>query len=292
MTKRSLLSATQLHAIHKEEGCCIFDCRFSLTDPGAGFEAYLESHIPGAVYAHLDNDLAGPVTDVSGRHPLPDAGKFAAFLGRSGWRPEKLLVAYDDVGGAIAARLWWLMKYFGQVRVALLDGGIPAWWAAGFAADQGAVRIQKVPPENLDGHHDLVVGSAQIVGGLSRNEVTLVDARAAARFEGDTEPIDSVAGHIPGAINYPYNLNLTSDGHFKTVAEIRTGLAPLTSGQEERGLVHMCGSGVTACHNLFAAEMAGMESSRLYVGSWSEWIRDPTRPISCGADDLAGSENK
>lgn len=276
MPMNTLLSVQELQ---KVTDCIIFDCRFVLDDTDAGYEDYLESHIPGAVYAHLDNDLSGPLISGGGRHPLPAADQFAAFLARSGWRPGKLLVAYDDAGGAIAARLWWLMKYFGHDHAALLDGGIPAWWAAGLALESGQVNMTAQAVTGLKGNDSLVLSTAVIIEGLGRNELVLADARAPERFTGEIEPIDAVAGHIPGSVSYPYNLNLNPIGTFKSVGEIRSDLKTLIGSHESEDLVHMCGSGVTACNNLFAAELAGLTGSRLYVGSWSEWIQDPSRPV-------------
>ena len=276
MTKHILLSVQDLQ---KNADCIIFDCRFVLDDTDAGFGDYLESHIPGAVYAHLDNDLSGPLGSGGGRHPLPAADQFAAFLARSGWQPGKLLVAYDDAGGAIAARLWWLMKYFGYDHAALLDGGIPAWWAAGLALESGQKKISGQSVARLKGDDLLVLTTTEVVEGLHRKEIVLADARAAERFRGEIEPIDKVAGHIPGSVSYPYNLNLNKVGTFKSVADLHSDLSTLIGDHGSENLVHMCGSGVTACNNLFAAELAGLTGSKLYVGSWSEWIQDPSRPV-------------
>ena len=279
MAKQILLTVQELRAALDNTECVIVDCRFVLEDTDAGFEDYLDSHIPGAVYAHLDNDLSGPLTDTGGRHPLPDADKFASFLGDIGWSPGKLLVAYDDAGGAIAARLWWLMKYFGHNCAALLDGGIPAWWAAGYELESGRSSVTSLPPANFRICDDLEISTLDIIEALGRNEIVLADARASERFTGQNETIDTVAGHIPGSVNYPYNINLAPNGTFKTVEEVRRELLKLAGSHKSQDLVHMCGSGVTACHNIFAAEMAGLPGSRLYVGSWSEWIQDPCRPI-------------
>ena len=262
---------------HKE--CVIVDCRFVLEDPDAGFEDYLDSHIPGAVYAHLDNDLSGPLTSTGGRHPLPDATRFASFLGDIGWSVGKLLVAYDDAGGAIAARLWWLMKYFGHDCAALLDGGIPAWWAAGYELESGPSTVTSLPPADFRICGELEISTQEIIEALGKDEIVLADARSRERFTGQNEPIDTVAGHIPGSVNYPYNINLAPNGAFKTVKEIRREQLKLAESHKPQELVHMCGSGVTACNNIFAAELAGLPGSRLYVGSWSEWIQDSSRPI-------------
>lgn len=262
-----------------DSDCVIFDCRFLLDDLDAGLEDYLESHIPGAAYAHLDDDLSSPISSNSGRHPLPDADKFAAFLARSGWSPGKLLLAYDDAGGAIASRLWWLMRYFGHGNAALLDGGIPAWWAAGYEVESGQKPAYRQAVAGYKICGEQVVSTSQIIEGLDKKQIVLADARAHERFTGEIEPIDSVAGHIPGSVNYPYNMSLTPNGRFKQVEQVRDGLVALAGSHEARNLVHMCGSGVTACHNIFAGELTGLSGAKLYVGSWSEWIQDPSRPI-------------
>ncbi len=262
-----------------QSDCVIVDCRFDLDDPDAGFEDYLESHIPGAVYAHLDNDLAGPITCTSGRHPLPDADSFAQFLADSGWTTGKVLVAYDAAGGAIAARLWWLMKYFGHAGAALLDGGIPAWWAGGYDLEHGRPPDRRQPVVPYRVLNDLVRSTAEVARGLDNCSIKLADARSPERYSGEIEPIDAVAGHVPGAVNYPFQLNLRPNGTFKAVETIRGGFQKLIANQQAEDLVHMCGSGVTACHNIFASELAGLPVPGLYVGSWSEWTRDRVRPV-------------
>ena len=279
MTNKILLSVQELRTAQTQEDAVVVDCRFVLDNPGAAYEDYLESHIPGASYAHLDDDLSSAATSRSGRHPLPDANSFASFLGRAGWQPGVGMIVYDNDGGAFAARLWWLMKYFGNSGVALLDGGISAWRSAGYELESGPVAVSPSPPAELKVCHDLVMTTSEVVEKLDEKEIVLADARASERFMGEIEPIDRVAGHIPGSVNYPYHLNLTANSTFKTVEEIRHGLLTLTENHEAQELVHMCGSGVTACHNIFATELAGLMNSKLYVGSWSEWIQDPSRPV-------------
>lgn len=282
MAQKILYTAQELLDTQINPGCVIVDCRFVLDNPDAGYEAYLDSHIPGAVYAHLDNDLAGPVTRISGRHPLPDADQFASFLARSGWAPGKLLLAYDDAGGAIAARLWWLMKYFGHDCSALLDGGISSWRAAGFDLESGESSDKGFPVAAYKVHNEFTISVTEIEEALSSDSMVLVDARSPERFSGEFEPIDSVAGRIPGSVNHPYNKNFSSNDTFRSQAILRDGLLKLLGSHPAEHLVHLCGSGVTACHNIFAAELAGLTGSRLYVGSWSEWIRDPSRPVALG----------
>jgi thiosulfate/3-mercaptopyruvate sulfurtransferase len=279
MRRKILYTPGELNAVAQAGGCVIADCRHELARPEIGREHYLESHIPGALYAHLEEDLSSAITATSGRHPLPDPDAFAAFLARCGWSPGKLLVAYDDAGGAIASRLWWLMKYFGHDCGALLDGGIDAWRNAGFELETGCAVAVPATAIKLNAQSALVVSTAEIARNLPAQEFMLVDARAAKRFRGEVEPIDPVAGHVPGAINYPYAAVLTPEGRFKPVEEIRRALQRLSGKDSPATLVHMCGSGVTACLNLFAAELAGLPAGQLYAGSWSEWCRDPSRPV-------------
>ena len=279
MAAQILVSATELNSIRNHSDYVIFDCRFDLNDTHAGLKAYLEAHVPGAVYAHLDDDLSSPITSTSGRHPLPDEALFASFLARSGWSPGKQVLAYDDAGGSIAARLWWLMKYFGHDCGALLDGGINVWREAGFELESGQSNPAVQQAARFHANRKLVHSVSDIIEGLSSGDILLVDARAAERFAAQVEPIDTVAGHIPGAVNYPFMLNLAADNSFHPVNRLHGAFRRLAGDFDVQDLVHMCGSGVTACSNIFAAELAGLEGSKLYVGSWSEWIRDPSRPV-------------
>ncbi|MGA9573724.1 MAG: sulfurtransferase [Lysobacterales bacterium] len=279
MRNEILISAQELHAAGDNKVHLVFDCRFILSDTGSGYRDYVQAHIPGAVYAHLDHDLSAPVSATSGRHPLPTAAEFAAFLARSGWRPGIIPVAYDHADGSIAARLWWLMKYFGHDCAVLLDGGFRAWQAAGYELESGQVSTTRSAPINLEANVGLVRSTAEILAGLDGKDTMLVDVRAGERFRGEIEPIDPVAGHIPGAVNYPFQSNLFADGRFRPTEEIRDELLKLTANHHPGDLVYMCGSGVTACHAIFASELAGLEGSKLYAGSWSEWIRDPSRPL-------------
>ncbi|HEY5775707.1 MAG TPA: sulfurtransferase [Xanthomonadales bacterium] len=279
MKDKMLVSAQELHAAQASKSCLVFDCRFVLSDPASGYRDYLDAHIPGALYAHLDDDLSGPVTDSSGRHPLPAAEKFAEFLARSGWRPGTMLVAYDLADGSIAARLWWLMKYFGHDDVALLDGGFRAWQSEGFELQSGVVTTARTTPVSLTARADMAVSTADILDNIGDGGRVLVDVRASERFRGEVEPIDPVAGHIPGSLNFPFQLNLSATGCFKPIADVRERLTTLAGRHRPDEMIYMCGSGVTACHTLFAAELAGLKGSKLYAGSWSEWIRDPSRPV-------------
>jgi thiosulfate/3-mercaptopyruvate sulfurtransferase len=263
----------------------IVDCRFDLANPAHGEHDYAQAHIPGARYAHLDRDLAdlSRQTQGLGRHPLPDAAAFSATLGRWGWQPGMTVVAYDSAGGALAAaRLWWLLRLTGMTEAAVLDGGYPAWQAAGQPLESGAV-VTRAPLATVQRDYTpaQVLDHAQLQAALQSGH-TLLDARAAPRYRGEVEPIDQVGGHVPGALNRPFSDNLQADGRFKPAGQLRAEFESLLHGQAPSQVVHMCGSGVTACHNLLAMEHAGLHGSRLYAPSWSGWISDPARPLARG----------
>ncbi|HUQ51937.1 MAG TPA: sulfurtransferase [Gammaproteobacteria bacterium] len=261
----------------------VVDCRFTLTDPPAGRAAYDRGHIPGARYAHLDDDLARRPSAHEGRHPLPEPQRFAATLGAWGIDRATTVVAYDEASGAVAARLWWMLGWLGHERCAVLDGGFAAWQGAGQPLEQNAPSIaaRRYEPRQLA--HDAVVATRDLAARIAAGDL-LVDARAAPRYRGEQEPIDPKAGHVPGARNRPFSTNVTATGGFRPPAELRTELAELLDGRGAGRVVAMCGSGVTACHLLLALEIAGLGRGRLYAGSWSEWIRDPARPIRTGAE--------
>jgi len=256
----------------------VIDCRFNLMEPEQGREMWQEAHIPGAHYAHLDDDLAGPVTPATGRHPLPDTAELAKTLGRWGISGGSKVVVYDDAGGAIAARLWWLLRWLGHEDVQVLNGGWQAWQRVGeVSAEEPELRSGEYPgnPGQMP-----VLQAAAIQPGLEQG-LCLIDARAAARFRGEVEPIDPVAGHVPGAINRDFALNLDENGLFKSPEALKAEFAVL-DGFAAGLAACMCGSGVTACHDILAAEEAGFPAPALYVGSWSGWIRDPARPVATG----------
>jgi thiosulfate/3-mercaptopyruvate sulfurtransferase len=257
----------------------VVDCRFILSNPEAGRQAYASGHIPGARYAHLDNDLSGPKTAMSGRHPLPDPEKLAATFGAWGIGPGKQVVAYDDSFGAMAARLWWLLRWLGYDAVALLDGGLPRWQREGhpLTKDTPAVQPANFVPQL---RNDLLVDAAFVVRAVKDENWLVMDARAEERFNGEIEPLDPVAGHIPGAVNLPYEDNLHVSGRFLSPEELRELYLAQLQQVQPGSVVQMCGSGVTACHNILAMEHAGLGGAKLYAGSWSEWIRDPSRPVA------------
>lgn len=261
----------------------VVDCRFILTDPDAGRRSYAVGHIPGARYAHLDADLAGPITATSGRHPLPDVDTLARKLGAWGIGNDTQVVVYDDSFGSIAARLWWLLRWLGHEQVALLDGGIPKWRREGRAiTDQVAtVTPTRFVPRVNDA---LRVDAAAVECIGTQPGSRLIDVRAEERFSGERETLDRVAGHVPGARNVPFDDNLDNSGTYLAPETLRALYADVLGNAAPADTVVMCGSGVTACHTLVALEHAGLHGAKLYVGSWSEWIRDPARPVATGTD--------
>ncbi len=259
----------------------LFDCRFTLTDPDAGRRAYARDHIPGARYAHLNDDLSSAVTPASGRHPLPDPDTLAAKLGDWGVNAATQVVVYDATFGSMAARLWWLLRWLGHTRVALLDGGYPRWQREGFAVTSA---LPDVTPSRFSARiNDTLLANAARVDQI-RNDANyrVLDARAEERFTGDVEPLDKVAGHIPGAVNLPWEDNLDFNGNYLDAESLRALYREKLQGVPPRQVVHMCGSGVTACHSMLAMEHAGLTGSRLYAGSWSEWITDPAHAVIKG----------
>lgn len=261
----------------------VVDCRFTLTDPPAGRAAYLRGHIPGARYAHLDDDLARAPSAGEGRHPLPDRAQFAATLGRFGIAPDDTVVAYDEGSGAVAARLWWLLGSVGHERRAVLDGGFAAWEEAGLPVEQAPPNVRPRRYLPRDAQNGGVVATGELAAAQAAGDI-LVDARAAPRYRGEHEPIDAKAGHVPGALNRPFTANVTAAGRFRPAGDLRAELAGLLGTRRPERLIAMCGSGVTACHLLLAMEVAGLPGGRLYAGSFSEWIRDPARPVRTGAE--------
>ena len=273
-----LISTDDLAARLSGPGWFVADCRFELGKPDAGRGAYAAGHIPGAIYVDLERDLSAPVAPHTGRHPLPSPAEFAATLARIGIGNDTPVVCYDAASGAFAARLWWMLRWVGHDAVTVLDGGFAAWVAEGRPVSVEAVSRQ---PATFAARprQEMVLDTPGTVHALARGE-TLVDLRGAERFAGAVEPIDAVAGHVPGALNLPYLENLGAGSRFRAAGELaelwrsRTGAAP------GRAPICMCGSGVTACHGLLALEAAGITGGRLYAGSWSEWIRDPSRPVA------------
>ena len=281
MQHTSLVSAAEVAAHLADPQWVLCDCRHDLMDTGAGRRAYGEAHIPGARFVHLDDDLSGAKTGRNGRHPLPDPAVLTRRLGALGIDRTKQVVAYDASGGCYAARLWWLLRWLGHSAAAVLDGGWNAWVAGGhptsaeiprWPSSEWAYRLQ--PRMAVDAHF--------VMGHLDRSEICVLDARSPDRFRGENETLDPVAGHIPGALNRCFKENLDAAGRFKPAAALGQEFQDLLGARAPAQVVHSCGSGVTACHNLLAMEHAGLAGSRLYPGSWSEWVSDPARPVARG----------
>ncbi|MBL0167691.1 MAG: sulfurtransferase [Propionivibrio sp.] len=278
MNFSTLLSTEVLAAHLNDPDWRIFDCRHRLSDVEFGAQAYAEGHLPGAFFLHLDRDLSAPMNGRNGRHPLPDAQLLASKLGAAGVSRQSQVVAYDDDGGMIAARLWWLLRWLGHDRVALLDGGIGQWVREGRVLT--SERSKPVPARFEVERRDWVVSSDEVLASLDRRELCLVDARAPDRFRGENETLDPVGGHIPGARNRFFRDNLDAEGCFRPAPELRREFLALLAGTEPAQSVMQCGSGVTACHNLLAMEIAGLNGAKLHAGSWSEWCADPARPVA------------
>ncbi|MBS0449627.1 MAG: sulfurtransferase [Proteobacteria bacterium] len=281
MTYTTLIDAAALRQmIAAGPAPVLIDASFDLAEPAAGRKSWEAGHLPGSLYLDLDHDLSGAKTGRNGRHPLPGRATFAATLGRCGITPERQVVAFDRQGGPYAARVWWMLRWMGHAAVAVLDGGVQGWLAAG-----GALTTEPAPPAAASPYPERASLVPTIDAGTLQKQlgrVRIIDARAGERFRGEVEPLDKAAGHIPGALNRFFKDNLQPDGRFQTAAQLQAAFLPLLGGGAASGVVHQCGSGVTACHNLLAMEHAGLAGSVLYPGSWSEWSADPARPIATG----------
>jgi thiosulfate/3-mercaptopyruvate sulfurtransferase len=278
MSYTTLVDAATLRAHLDDPSWLVVDVRHQLADPTQGERAYAEGHIPGAFFLHCDRDLSGPPSGSNGRHPLPDPLRLAARLGEIGVGPQTQVVAYDDAQGMIAGRLWWLLRWLGHDRVALLDGGLQAW------QDAGGI-LTDIPPTPqakifLRGAGIAPVDADYVLERLETPQMHLVDARSPDRFRGENETLDPVGGHIPGAVNRFFRDNLQPDGRFKPAAQLRAEWLAVLGGALPEQVVHQCGSGVSACQSMLAMEIAGLPGSRLYAGSWSEWCADRGRPVA------------
>jgi thiosulfate/3-mercaptopyruvate sulfurtransferase len=286
---QTLITPQQLAVRLEDRDLAVIDCRFDLARPHWGREAYASARIPHALYAHLDHDLSGKTSPSTGRHPLPAIDELAARLGQWGIDAQVHVVAYDQGSGAYAARLWWLLRWLGHMRVAVLDGGLAAWQEEKLPLDTARISqaLAGRPARRFEPRPDadMVVSTSGLERLIGEGEIAsadqvLIDARSSERFAGRGETIDPVAGHIPGARNHPFADNLDSTGRFLDRGTLRERFAKTLEGVPPDAAICMCGSGVTACHNLLAMEVAGLEGARLYAGSWSEWIRDPQRPVA------------
>jgi thiosulfate/3-mercaptopyruvate sulfurtransferase len=279
MTYTTLISAEDLHQHLDDHDYIIIDCRFFLADTEAGFTAFRHGHIPNACYAHLDKDLSSRITDFTGRHPLPNFAALVNKLGAWGIDNNSQVVVYDDTSGTIAGRLWWLLRHLGHTNVAVLDGGYKHWGKLGLPVVTTLPNIKPSAFRAYPGEYTWLT-ALEIQNELAQKALCVIDARTPERFRGEHEPIDPVAGHIPGAVNRPFQLNLDSNGLFLSPEDLRSQFKQLIGNKNAQQVVHTCGSGVTACHNMLAMEAAGLAGSKLYPGSWSEWIRNKNRPIA------------
>lgn len=279
MTYSTLISSSDLSQHLTDANWVIIDCRFSLTDTEAGAKAYRTGHIPNARYAHLDKDLSSRITTSTGRHPMPDFNLLVQKLGAWGVSNKSQVVVYDDANGAFASRLWWLLRYLGHDSVAVLDGGLTAWKNDNGVLTATLPFIQSKTFRAYASHFSWLTAT-QVSNALAKKSIKLIDARTAERFQGLQEPIDPVAGHIPYAVNRAFQLNLNKNGLFLSPALLQQQFLQLLGPYDPEHTAHMCGSGVTACHNLLAMEYAGLSSSKLYAGSWSEWITNKNRPVT------------
>ena len=289
MPYTTLISVPELQALLASgQPLMVFDCSFDLAQPEAGTQAYLASHIPGAVHAHLDRDLSlkqlapGEQAASGGRHPLPSRERFAAWLSSIGFTNGMQAVVYDRNGCNYCGRLWWMLKWAGHDAVAVLDGGLQAWTAAGGAVLAGAEPARTPANFTLETPLRRLTSAAEVLATLGQDGQTVLDARAAPRYRGEVEPLDPVAGHIPGALNRPFTENIAADGRFKPAQLLRAEFQALLQGRPAATVVHQCGSGVSALPNLLAMEVAGLGPTALFAGSWSEWCSDPQRPVERG----------
>jgi thiosulfate/3-mercaptopyruvate sulfurtransferase len=266
----TLITAQELNQHYSSDDWVILDCRFNLADADKGEALYINGHIKSAQYVNLNQQLSGAVTAVSGRHPLPEVTAITQVFSQAGIGEHQQVVVYDDCSGAMAARTWWLLQWLGHSKVAVLEGGVDAWLQAGYSLTAHSINPVSRHFVRRDSAYQ-AISITQLCSG----QYQLVDARAAARFNGEEEPIDQVAGHIPDAVNRPFSDNLTPAGLFKSRDQLKAQWQTLANDNT----LHMCGSGVTACHNILAMRHAGLCASKLYVCSWSEWIRDPTRRV-------------
>lgn len=276
---QTIVSTKTLAAQLDNPDWIVFDCRFEIGNLEAGRQVYLEEHIPTARYVSLDTDLSSPPTDSSGRHPLPDVDTIADRLAGWGLSDRSQAVVYDDANGSIAARMWWTLRWLGHPAAAVLDGGFSAWLRDGLPTEKEVSECER-GNFKARANDNMWVSTADVEKSLADTDTVLIDARARVRFTGEQESVDKKGGHIPGSVSYPLTGNLDKHGYFLSAEELRAQHEPLRKATT----IHTCGSGVTACHNMLAMEIAGISDSKLYIGSWSEWIRSSQRPIATGED--------
>ncbi len=281
MTYQTIISVEDLNKNISNQDWFVFDCRFLLKDPESGLKKFNQGHIPGAQFADMDKDLASPMTATTGRHPLPDPDELIKKLQSWGINNSSKIICYDDMSGAFAARMWWLLKWLGHNDVAVLDGGIDKWIANGLTVE---TDVQQKTAGSFSGqaNNDMWVDIGFIQKELEQNKINLLDARSSERFTAKDTKTDPVAGHVPGAMSLPFAENLSKQGVFLSADELLQRFASIVKDTEDKEAISMCGSGVTACHNLLAMSIAGLPMTRLFVGSWSEWIKDKGRLVATG----------
>ena len=281
MTYQTIISVEDLNKNLNTQDWLIFDCRFILKDPEGGLKKFNQGHIPGAQYVDMDKDLASPMTSTSGRHPLPNPEELINKLQSWGVNNSSQIICYDDMSGAFAARMWWLLKWLGHNNIAVLDGGIEKWTAKNVPLE---TDTQQRAAGSFSGqaNNDMWVNVEFVQKELEQDKINLLDARSVERFTAKDTKTDPVAGHVPGAMSYPFAENLSKQGVFLPSEELHKRFTPIVSNPENKELINMCGSGVTACHNLLAMSIAELPMTRLFVGSWSEWIKDKSRPVATG----------
>lgn len=283
MFSQTLIETTLLKDHLNDPDWVLVDCRFDLNNPEWGWNDYQKMHIPGAIYAHLNKDLSGVRTPVTGRHPLPETQIFARKLAEWGITKTKQIVVYDTVGGSFAARLWWLLRFYGYLHVAVLNGGLGKWIREGNSLQGGIENgnpLDQVP--ELEPNRNLMVTTQEMVQIFSDPSFRVIDARSHERYLGENETMDPIAGRIPGALNRFHENNLQADLTMKPAETLQKEFAEILGDTSPKNVIVYCGSGVTSCHHLLAMKVAGMEGARLYLGSWSEWIQDPAHPIAKG----------
>ena len=281
MSYETIISVADLNKNLNNENWLLFDCRFLLKDPHGGLNKFNEGHIPGAQFADMDKDLSSPMTNLSGRHPLPGADVFIEKLQSWGVHNDSQVICYDDISGAFAARMWWLLRWVGHRDVAVLDGGIEKWTAAGLPLET-YTQSRSLGTFSGQANDAMWVDTQFVQQQLAEDHIKLLDARSTDRFTAKDSKTDPVPGHIPGSDSYPFAGNLTQQGIFLPADELEKRFASVFSANQQAQIINMCGSGVTACHNLLAMTIAGLPRTRLYVGSWSEWIKDTNRPVATG----------
>ena len=279
MTYKTIISSDILKNNIDNKDFIIFDCRCDVKDSAYGIQAYTEGHIPNSIFVDIDSDLASEKTVTSGRHPLPDVDALSEKLSQWGLNSSKQAVIYDDAGGAFAGRMWWILKWLGHANVAVLDGALGGWMASGGKLTQDNTVFERsvFTPNAQD---DMYVSINDVEDAQYKMNKLIIDARSKERYLGIKDPVDPIAGHIPGAISHPLGQNLDKKGHFKSPEELKHSFSKLIGETESGDIISMCGSGITACHNILALEIAGVCGIKLYVGSWSEWIMDKNRPIA------------